>query len=415
MREVILINIAGHDKPGLTATITGILADYEVNILDIGQAVIHDSLSLGILVEVPAAAESSPILKDILFKTHELELKVKFTPISVADYDQWVAGQGKPRFIVTLLARKITAEHLAAVTRVVSRNGLNIDRMDRLSGRVPLDDISRQSKASVEISLRGNVPDLACLRSELMALTTDFDIDIAFQEDNMFRRNRRLVAFDMDSTLIEAEVIDELAKAAGVGEQVAAITERAMRGELDFSESFRARVALLKGLDATVLQQIAERLPVTEGAEKLIATLRQLGYKTAILSGGFHFFGQYIQQRLGIDYVYANALDIVDGVVTGEVTGQIVDGRRKAELLQELAAREHISLEQVIAVGDGANDLPMLSVAGLGIAFRAKPIVRESAKQSISTLGLDGILYLLGISDRYTHPVSLTGPGTAAG
>lgn len=402
MREVILINIAGHDKPGLTATITDILAGYDVNVLDIGQAVIHDSLSLGILVEVPASAESSPILKDILFKTHELELKVRFTPITVAEYDQWVAGQGKPRYIVTLLARKITAEHLAAVTRVVSQSGLNIDRIDRLSGRVPLDDVARQGKASVEMSLRGSVPDLAALRTELMSLTQDFDIDIAFQEDNMFRRNRRLVAFDMDSTLIEAEVIDELARAAGVGDQVAEITERAMRGELDFSESFRQRLALLKGLDVAVLDDIAKRLPVTEGAENLIATLKRLGYKTAILSGGFSYFGEYIQRMLGIDYVYANSLQVVDGRVTGEVEGVIVDGQRKVELLRELAARENISLEQVIAVGDGANDLPMLSAAGLGIAFRAKPIVRASAKQAISTLGLDGILYLLGISDRHT-------------
>jgi phosphoserine phosphatase len=402
VNEIILINIAGDDRAGVTSSITSILASYEVNILDIGQAVIHDTLSLGILVEVPAAKESSPILKDILFRTHELGFQVRFSPVSAESYEQWVAGQGKQRHILTLLARKITAGHLAKVTAVVANYGLNIDRIDRLSGRVPLQGVDRQSKASVEVSVRGSLSDISGFRQAIMHLASELDIDIAYQEDNMYRRTRRLVAFDMDSTLIEAEVIDELAAAAGVGEQVAAITEQAMRGEIEFSESFRRRVALLKGLDASVLESIAQNLRLTEGAEKLVSTLKQLGYKTAILSGGFTYFGEYLKNMLGIDYVYANTLEIENGRVTGEVSGRIVDGARKAELLQELADREGINLEQVIAVGDGANDLPMLSIAGLGIAFRAKPIVRENANQSISTLGLDGILYLLGISDRHT-------------
>jgi phosphoserine phosphatase len=402
VNEIILINIAGDDRPGVTSTITSILADHQVNILDIGQAVIHDKLSLGLLVEVPAGAEAASILKDILFRTHEMGMQVRFLPVTPESYNQWVSGQGKQRHIVTLLARKITARHIAGVTDVVSRYSLNIDRIDRLSGRVPLEGVEQQSKASVEFSVRGNLPDATDFRRELLHLASEMDIDIAYQEDNMFRRTRRLVAFDMDSTLIEAEVIDQLAIAAGVGEQVAEITERAMRGEIDFTESFKARVALLKGLDESVLAGIAESLPITEGAENLVSTLKQLGYKTAILSGGFTYFGHYLQRKLGIDYVYANELIIRDGRVTGEVEGIVVDGKRKAELLREIADREGLNLEQVIAVGDGANDLPMLSIAGLGIAFRAKPIVRENAKQSISTLGLDGILYLLGISDRLT-------------
>ncbi len=401
MKEILLINISGEDKPGLTASITNILAGFDVNILDVGQAVIHDTLSLGILVELPSASTHSSVRKDILFRAHELEIQVRFTPISEESYGHWVAGRGRARYIVTLLARKITAHHLARVTGVVSRYGLNIDAIKRLSGRVPLGDLSDFNKACVEFSVRGQLQDIQQFRRDLLELASEMDVDLAFQKDNMYRRNRRLVAFDMDSTLIETEVIDELAHRAGVGAQVSAITELAMSGELDFSESFRRRVALLKGLDESVLEEVAANLPITEGAERLISTLRSLGYKTAILSGGFTYFGRLLQQQLGIDYVYANELEIVDGKVTGEVTGTIVDGARKADLLREIAANEGIDLEQVISVGDGANDLPMLSIAGLGIAFRAKPLVKQSAEQSISTLGLDGILYLLGISDRY--------------
>lgn len=402
MTELVLIRVSGADKPGLTASITAILAQYKVTILDIGQAEIHDSLSLGILAAIPSAAESAPVLKDVLFKAHEIGLSVRFTPVDENSYEQWVAGQGKDRHIITLLARTISAEHIARITAVVAENDLNIDNITRLSGRVPLEEelaANSQTRACVEFSVRGEA-DQGKLREQFLNVSNDLNVDIAVQADNVFRRNRRLVAFDMDSTLIETEVIDELAHAAGVGEQVVEITERAMRGELDFTESFKERVALLKGLSGDVLQEIAERLPVTEGAERLIKNLNSLGYTTVILSGGFNYFGNYLKEKLGIDYVFANELDMEDGVVTGKVTGTVVDGNRKAQLLREIAEKEGIRLEQTIAVGDGANDLPMLSIAGLGIAFRAKPLVQESAKQSISTLGLDGILYLLGYRDR---------------
>ncbi|EAR60220.1 phosphoserine phosphatase SerB [Neptuniibacter caesariensis] len=403
MNEIILLNISGEDKPGVTSAITSILAEYEINILDIGQAVIHNTLSLGILIEVPKAAESSPLLRDILFKAHELNMHIRFQPVEEGDYEQWVTGQGKSRHIITLLSRKLSSGHIARVTDIAASHGLNIDNINRLSGRISLNEKSDQTKACVEFSVRGAPSDAEKLKAEFLKAASDLDVDIAFQKDDIYRRNRRLVVFDMDSTLIEAEVIDELAKEAGVGEQVSEITEAAMRGEIDFNESFRRRMALLKGLDVSVLDSIAERLPMTEGAEELVSNLKALGFKTAILSGGFNYFASHLQKKLGFDYVYANDLDIDEnGKVTGEVKGTVVNGERKAELLREIAAKEGVCLEQTIAVGDGANDLPMLSIAGLGIAFRAKPLVRESAEQAISTLGLDGILYLIGFRDRDT-------------
>ncbi|MFL0808471.1 MAG: phosphoserine phosphatase SerB [Oceanobacter sp.] len=399
MTELVLIRITGADKPGLTASITAILAQYDVRILDIGQAEIHDTLSLGILAAIPSAAESAPVLKDLLFRVHELGLSARFTPVTEESYDDWVGCQGKPRHIITLLGRTIDAAAIARITAIVAGNGLNIDQISRLSGRIPLQNQQENTRACVEFSVRGDA-DQAALRAEFLTVARELEVDIAFQVDDVYRRSRRLVAFDMDSTLIEAEVIDELARAAGVGDQVAEITERAMQGELDFTQSFEQRMALLKGLNTDVLEDIAASLPVTEGAERLISNLRALGYKTAILSGGFNYFGQYLQKKLGIDYVFANELEIEDGRVTGRVIDPVVDGQRKADLLRELAQKEGIRLEQTIAVGDGANDLPMLSIAGLGIAFRAKPLVRENARNSISTLGLDGILYLLGYRDR---------------
>ena len=402
MREIILIQVSGSDRPGLTAAFTRILARYRLNILDIGQAVIHDTLSLGMLVETPKDADSSAVLKDVLFEAHKLNINVRFRPIDEDRYEEWVAGQGKDRHIITLLARKITAEQLAAVTATVADNDLNIDSITRLSGRVHLEgeSLNEDNRACIEISVRGEPRDASAMRAAFLGIANEQNMDIAFQRDNAYRRNRRLVVFDMDSTLIRSEVIDELAVEAGVGDQVAEITERAMRGELDFNESFSARVALLKGLDEGALERVRERIQLTEGAQRLVSTLRALGYRTAILSGGFTWFGHWLQDLLGIDYVHANELEIEDGKVTGRVVGQIVNGQRKAELLREIAAQEGISLEQAIAVGDGANDLPMLGEAGLGIAFRAKPLVKQNAEQAISTLGLDGILYLIGVRDK---------------
>lgn len=400
VKKIILMSLSGVDKPGITSSVSQIMSQYDVNVLDIGQSVIHNQLNIGFLVELNTEAAINSFLSDVKESANAMDIATTFDEVSEESYNDWVANQGKSRHIVTLLAKKITAEQLAAVTAVGTEYGLNFDHITRLSGRIPLDSFDQQTKASVEFSARGEVTNLSELRKAFMVLAPSLDADIAVQEDNLYRRNRRLVCFDMDSTLIDAEVIDELAIEAGVGDQVAAITELAMQGEIAFDESFRQRMALLKGLDESVLEKVAERLKLNDGAEKLIYYLNKLGYKTAILSGGFDYFGRYLQRKLHIDYVYANQLDIQNGKVTGNVIGTIVNGQRKAELLRELANKEGLNLEQVIAVGDGANDLPMLSIAGLGIAFRAKPLVKASAQQSISQLGLDAILYLIGFRDR---------------
>lgn len=400
-REIILLQISGEDKPGLTSELTGVLAKYDANILDIGQADIHNTLSLGILFEVQKGKESAPILKDLLFSAYELGLTARFKPVPPAEYSKWVSLHGKNRYIITILGKKLAASQISRVSDIVAKQGLNIDSITRLTGRIPLEATDDQTRSCVQMSVRGTPNSKAEIQLSFMEASKDLSIDIGFQEDNIYRRNRRLVCFDMDSTLIQTEVIDELAKHNGVGKEVAAITEAAMRGEIDFIDSFKQRVSLLKGLDESVMQGIAENLPITEGAERLIKTLRSFGFKTAILSGGFTYFGNYLKQRLGFDYVYANELEIEDGKLTGKHMGEIVDGNRKAELLKLIAQVEYLHLEQVIAVGDGANDLPMLNLAGLGIAFHAKPKVKQNAKQAISTVGLDGVLYLLGFNDFY--------------
>ena len=399
--EQILIRITGQDRPGLTAAAMEILARYNARILDIGQADIHSTLSLGILIRIDEL-HSGQVMKELLFKAEELNVNIGFSPISDDEYESWVDHQGKNRYILTVIGRTLSAKQIAAATKIIADQGLNIDFIRRMTGRISIKYPEKNVRSCIEFSLRGNPKNRSLMQSKLMHLASEQEIDFSFQRDDMYRRMRRLICFDMDSTLIQTECIDELAMRAGVGDKVKAITERAMRGEIDFKESFTQRVSLLKGLDISVMKDIADHLPITEGADRLMSVLKRCGYKIAILSGGFTYFGEQLRRRYGIDYVYANELEIDEnGKLTGRYIGDIVDGKRKAELLKLIAQVEQVNLAQTIAVGDGANDLPMISEAGLGIAFHAKPRVKATAQQSINNIGLDGVLYFLGFKDSY--------------
>jgi phosphoserine phosphatase len=394
------ISLSGPNQTSLVQNITRTLSQYKAHILDISEAVIHDWLSMALLIELHPPGYPDDLFAALLqtAKTHSLHLE--FGKISQEDYERWVQAQEGSKSIITLLSHRISALHIHQVAELVSEHGLDIVSMQRLSYLDSPRGTVHPSMACIEFVLHGHPLDMHMVRNALLHLSHQDGIDLALQEESPFRRQRRLIAFDMDSTLIQTEVIDELAREAGVGEEVSAITAKAMQGELDFQTSLRERVSLLKGLDVAILDQVAQRMPLAQGASRLISSLKRLGYTVAVISGGFTYFGSYLQQQLGLDYVFANELEMEDGQLTGRLKGEIVDGPRKAELLQRLADSKGLNMHQVVAVGDGANDLPMLNAAGLGIAFHAKPLVRQGAKQSISNVGLDGILYFLGLRDQ---------------
>ncbi|MFT7654515.1 MAG: phosphoserine phosphatase [Limisphaerales bacterium] len=398
-QEIILINVSGRDKPGLMSMLTESLVEQGAQLLDIGQAVIHEDLALGILVRLDED-KTGDLVKTTMFKANAAGSTVRITHVSTDEYHAWLEAGGQTRHILTLLAGSSGAEALLAVSSRTHQFQLNIDTMRRLTDRAVAQLPSEDAKLCVEMRIRGSRENMALLQSELMQDADRLDFDFSVQVDTVFRRNRRLVAFDMDSTLIKEEVIDELAKRHGVGDQVVAITADAMAGKIDFKESFRRRAKLLQGMPVSILEGAAQSVSLNAGAERLLRALKHFGYKTAVLSGGFQYVGDHLQSQLGIDYVFANSLEVKDGHMTGEVVGEIVDAERKASLLAEIAAKEGIALEQTIAIGDGANDLPMLTSSGLGVAFHAKAAVRESARHAISNFGLDAVLYLIGFSDR---------------
>jgi phosphoserine phosphatase len=390
----VLITVTGKDHPGITARLTAILAGEQVRLLDIDQVVVRDQLILCFNVELTGSRD---VLKELLFAGKELGVDVDFRPV-----DPDAAEQLPPavRYVVTAIGPTLSSQELHRLSSVLAAHNANIERISRLS---------EGDVRSLEIHLTLGLEDQAdALKRDLLELAVDSTFDVALQKENLYRRSKRLVVMDMDSTLITIEVINELARAKGVVEQVSAITERAMLGEMDYDESLRQRVALLEGLDVAVLKKIASELPLTEGAERLIGVLKRLGYRTAVISGGFSVAAEALKARLGIDYAYSNVLEVRGGKLTGRVAGAIVNARRKAELLELVAQAEGVLLDQTIAVGDGANDLLMLQRAGLGIAFRAKPKLREAADTSISQSGLDAILYLLGISARELQEIDLS-------
>lgn len=393
--KIILVTVSGPDCPGITARLMKIISEYSVDILDMGQAVTHGLLSLSFVIGLNSDEKGSDgnVLKDLLFDANLMGLTLSY---KVVEKNITTPEMDGDKFIVTCVSpNKVTASFIADLSQVLATFKINIERIDKVSPR-------EFSSMEISTSIPKNL-ETKKLKENLMLVSTKHRIDVAFLKDNVFRRNKRLIVFDMDSTLIQTEVIDELADLAGVGSEVRDITHRAMNGEIDFDESLRLRVSKLKGLDTSVMQEVLERLPLTQGVEEFIKTIKSLGYKVALISGGFTFFADALKIKLGLDYSFANELQIEDGKLTGHVTGTIVNANQKAILVKLIAQQENISLEQVVAIGDGANDLPMLATAGLGIAFHAKDIVRKEAQQHLSHGPMTSILYFLGIPGPSNH------------
>ena len=398
MDQIFLISISGDDRPGLMADLCEVLVSLEAKILDIGQAIIHSELALGLLVRTHEALNEDDLVSIISENSELGSIRLTISLVEDDKYKEWVKESGKKRFILTLLSKESDSQMLRATSSLTRSHDLNIDTIRRLTDRNSVN--LAESKVCIEMRLRGRLESSSDFQSELLDKSEKYDFDFSFQQDTVFRRNRRLVVFDMDSTLINVEVMDELAMAFGVGAEVSRITEMAMQGQIDFKESFLRRVKLLKNMPEQVLQNILGNIELNPGATKLVKTLQYFGYKVGIISGGFQYVGDWLQDRLGIDYVYANSLEFENGLATGRALGEIVDSDKKASLLRQIVQKEEITLQQSIAVGDGANDLQMLSLAGLGVAYHAKPNVKASADNAISNFGLDAILYLIGFSDR---------------
>ncbi len=385
--DTLLITVTGPDKPGITAEIASLLAQGDMVLLDVEQVVVQGTLSLTFQVSyAQTTLDAKPILKDLLWKARELGLHMdfEFTAAPEAPPPQQV-------WAVTLVSVQISAAMLAGAAKAAASRGFNIDRIGRLSsGRM----------SSIELSLSSPIQaDDQGLKNDLLTLQATHGCDVALQREGLTRRSKRLVVIDMDSVLVRQEVMEELAARYGVLDKVLAITQRSKDGDLTFDDALRARVALFKGAPATLVTEVIDALELTPGADQFIRVLKRLGYRLAVISGGFIEVAEPIRERLGLDYAFANQLEIADGKLTGKVLGPIVNRQRKADLLESIAQAERVALDQVIAIGDGANDLDMLHRAGLGIAFNARQVVREQANYAINQRNLDAILYLLGIAD----------------
>ncbi len=388
--QLFLITVSGPDHPGITSSLMKLVSKYGDQILDMGQAVTHGLLSLSFVVKICSADKEgySPIIRELLFAAKSMGLELDYEEIAE---DNLLKNENKKNnFILNCVAVDcITPQFICDTSTILAQNKINIKRIEKISpGKFTSLEVMTEVPAGLDISK---------VKKDLIKTSTVHRVDMAFLRDNVFRRSKRLIVFDMDSTLIQTEVIDELAMEAGVGEKVKAITEKAMNGEMDFNESLIQRVSELKGLKEEVLETIYQRLPLTEGVFEFIKTVKSLGYKVALISGGFTYFADALKEKLNLDYAFANQLEIINGELTGKIEGPIINAEQKATLVKLISQQENISMEQVVAIGDGANDLPMLNAAGLGIAYHAKDIVKNQASQHMSHGPMTSILYFLGI------------------
>ena len=376
--QTILVRVTGLDRPGITSDLLSLLASLDAELQDIEQVVVSRQLTLGLAVLVPAGRD---LVKELLLFGWERSLDVDFEIVDATP------TRHAKRHVITALGPELSPDALARTSGAIAASGGNIDRIHRLS-RFPV--------WSYEFLVEGG--DSNKLQASLMDVAVEESIDIAVQPYGLSRRSSRLVVLDVDSTLIRNEVIDLLADEAGCREQVAELTDQAMRGDLDYADALEQRVALLQGTPVSAVDRVITQMVLTPGAKTFVRTLRRLGYRIAIISGGFTHFTDHLATQLDLDHAYANRLEIVDGVITGRIEGDIVDAKAKAELLESIAEIEGVPLEQTVAVGDGANDLPMLQKAGLGIAFNAKPVLRGVADTTVNVPYLDAILFMLGVT-----------------
>jgi phosphoserine phosphatase len=385
-RNFVMVTVSGPDRPGITAAFTKILADNQVEIVDIEQASLQDFLGLSFLLDMSGAKQSKDgVLKDLLFEASQLNLTLNFRLFSEKEVK---ARNSKNLFVLTYFG---DTRALAEISGVLGEENGNIEMISNLT---------RHCASCVELTIDVNgVQSLNRLKERLLAKSHELNIDLALQKMEAYRKNKRLVFFDMDSTLIDMEIIDEMAQRAGVHKEVSRITEKARRGDIDFEEALTQRIGLLKGLKVEELEKIRKEMKLSEGAEDLVATLKQLGYKQGLVSGSFHYFADHLKERLGLDFAFANQLEMKNGALTGRLLGDIVDGPFKAKIVNVVSSEEGVLLDQTVAIGDGANDVLMLGQAGLGIAYNAKGKLERVANMSLGRARLKNILYILGITE----------------